>query len=53
MSDAAIVVMWANSDGTFTLSQRSSSGEVMPTVDSNPARVATRQSTLSSVRILT
>jgi len=41
--------MWANADGTVTLSQRVAPREVMPTVDVNPARVATLSDTLTSV----
>ncbi len=35
-----MVIMWPNSDGTITISQRSASGEAMPTLVSNPPRVA-------------
>ncbi|OJT06970.1 hypothetical protein TRAPUB_2171 [Trametes pubescens] len=41
MSNTPMVIMWPNSDGTMTLSQRKAPSEVMPTVDSNPPRVAT------------
>jgi len=47
MANAAMVIMWPNNDGTITLSQRTASGEVMPTFDSNPPRVATQSSSLS------
>ncbi|KAI0779570.1 hypothetical protein C8Q74DRAFT_1198609 [Fomes fomentarius] len=40
MAGSPMVIMWPNSDGTITLSQRSASGEVMPTLVSNPPRVA-------------
>jgi len=41
MANAKMVIMWPNSDGSVTLSQRTASGEVMPTPDNNPPRVAT------------
>ena len=41
MSNSAMVIMWANSDGSITLSQRSAPGEVMPIVDNNPPFKAT------------
>ena len=44
-----MVIMWPNSDGTITLSQRTAPGEVMPTLDSNPARVATADAASSDV----
>ncbi|KAF8914525.1 hypothetical protein CPB85DRAFT_1298321 [Mucidula mucida] len=48
MAGSPMVIMWENSDGTFTLSQREATAEVLPAVDSDPPRVATLQSTLSS-----
>ncbi|KAJ7122388.1 hypothetical protein C8R44DRAFT_786091 [Mycena epipterygia] len=39
---------WGNSDGSFTLSQRQASGEVIPTTVSSPPRVATLSTTLST-----
>lgn len=48
MANSPMVIMWTNSDGSITLSQRSASGEVMPTVVSSPPRVATQQPSLSS-----
>ncbi|KLO16026.1 hypothetical protein SCHPADRAFT_823713 [Schizopora paradoxa] len=48
MANTPMVIMWANSDGSITLSQRQASGHVMPTVVSSPPRVATAQPTLSS-----
>lgn len=36
MAGSPMVIMWENSDGTFMLSQRTASGYVMHTVDSNP-----------------
>jgi hypothetical protein len=44
-----MVIMWANADGTVTLSQRTAPREVMPTLDPNPHRVATLSHTLTSV----
>ncbi|KAF9648995.1 CBD9-like protein [Thelephora ganbajun] len=49
MSGSKIVVVWPNSDGTFTLSQRIATGHVLPSVDSNPSRVATMQQSASDV----
>ncbi|KAI1794222.1 CBD9-like protein [Ganoderma leucocontextum] len=40
MANSPMVIMWSNSDGNITLSQRQASSEVMPTVVSNPPRVA-------------
>ncbi|KAF8955170.1 hypothetical protein BDZ97DRAFT_1860297 [Flammula alnicola] len=40
MGNAPMVVMWPNSDGSVTLSQRSSSGHSTPRVDSNPPQIA-------------
>jgi len=47
MAHTPMVIMWMNSDGTATLSQRKASSEAMPTVDSNPPRTATFSSALS------
>jgi hypothetical protein len=47
-----MVIMWPNSDGTITLSQRKASSEVEPKVDSSPPRVASLSSALSSVGVL-
>lgn len=49
MSDSKMVIMWKNEDGTVTLSQRTSPYEVMPTVDSNPPRIAATSLAASSV----
>ncbi|KAL4253110.1 hypothetical protein ABKN59_002173 [Abortiporus biennis] len=49
MANSPMVIMWPNSDGSITLSQRKTNAEVMPTVDSNPPRQATLQSSLSSL----
>lgn len=49
MANTPMVIMWPNSDGSITLSQRHTNAEVMPTVDSNPPRTATKQDALSSL----
>ena len=49
MANSPMVVMWPNSDGTITLSQRETTAEVMPTVVSDPPRIATLSMSLSSV----
>ncbi|THH26653.1 hypothetical protein EUX98_g7532 [Antrodiella citrinella] len=49
MANTPMVIMWPNSDGTITLSQRKAPQEVMPTVDPSPPRVATIQPSLSSL----
>lgn len=41
MSNSPMVIMWSNSDGTITVSQREASGHSTPQVVSNPDRVAT------------
>lgn len=51
MAGSPMVIMWSNSDGTITLSQRSASSEVQPKLDSNPPRVASLLTNLSSVRL--
>ncbi|KAF7343078.1 CBD9-like protein [Mycena venus] len=48
MANTPIIIMWENPDGYITLSQRQASGEVMPTVDANPPRVATLDTALST-----
>ncbi|KAF7376657.1 CBD9-like protein [Mycena sanguinolenta] len=48
MANTPMVIMWGNSDGTVTLSQRQASAEVMPTVVANPPRIATVSDTLST-----
>lgn len=40
--------MWPNADGSVTLSQRSAPSEQMPTLDSNPPRVASESSLLTN-----
>jgi len=47
MANTPMVIMWMNSDGTITLSQRQASAEVMPTVVSNPPRTASLDNALS------
>jgi len=47
MANSPMVIMWPNPDGTITLSQRETSGEIMPTVVSDPPRVATLLTSLS------
>ncbi len=47
MANTPMVIMWPNSDGSITLSQRQASAEIMPTVVSNPPRTATLESSLS------
>lgn len=44
-----MVITWLNPDGKVTLSQRTAPGEIMPTVDSSPPRVATLSESLSIV----
>jgi hypothetical protein len=48
MEGSPMVIMWPNSDGSITLSQRKAPQEIMPTVDSNPPRIATLAATLST-----
>jgi hypothetical protein len=50
MAGSDVVVLWPNSDGTFTLSQRTATGHELPSVDSSPARVATMLQSASDVR---
>lgn len=49
MVNTPMVIMWANSDGSITLSQRLAVQHVMPTVDDNPPRLASLQQYLTSV----
>lgn len=49
MADTPMVIMWENSDGSMTLSQRQAPAEVMPTLVPDPPRVATLAPQLSSV----
>ncbi|KAJ3873438.1 hypothetical protein F5051DRAFT_381003 [Lentinula edodes] len=41
MANSPMVILWSNSDGLVTLSQRQAPAEVMPTVVSSPPRTAT------------
>jgi hypothetical protein len=50
MSGTPVVVVWPNSDGTITLSQRKPTGHALPPVDPNPPRVATVEQSASDVR---
>ncbi|EIW63574.1 uncharacterized protein TRAVEDRAFT_161917 [Trametes versicolor FP-101664 SS1] len=49
MANTPMVIMWPNSDGTMTLSQRKAPQEVMPTVDPSPPRVATANTAASDL----
>jgi len=49
MAGSPMVIMWPNTDGSITLSQRKTSAEVMPTVDPSPPRPATLETSLSSL----
>ncbi|KAJ7782508.1 hypothetical protein DFH07DRAFT_790896 [Mycena maculata] len=48
MSNTPMVIMWGNSDGSVTLSQRQAPSEIQPTLVSDPPRVATLSTTLST-----
>ncbi|KAJ3554146.1 hypothetical protein NM688_g3256 [Phlebia brevispora] len=48
MANSDMVIMWSNSDGSITLSQRTAPGEVMPTLDSSPPFTASIVSSMSS-----
>ena len=52
MSGSPMVIMWSNSDGNVTLSQRTAPYEIEPTLDSNPPRIATLSESLTSVWVL-
>ncbi|GJE90223.1 CBD9-like protein [Phanerochaete sordida] len=47
MANSPMVILWPNSDGSITLSQRKAPAEVMPTVDQNPPRIATLEADLA------
>ncbi|KAI0821668.1 hypothetical protein BC628DRAFT_1329028 [Trametes gibbosa] len=49
MANTPMVIMWPNSDGSVTISQRKATAEIMPTVDSNPPRKATADTTASDI----
>ncbi|KZP07363.1 CBD9-like protein [Athelia psychrophila] len=51
MANSPMVIIWPNSDGSVTLSQRMATGEVMPTVVSSPPQVASLDMGLSSVPV--
>ncbi|KAJ3733386.1 CBD9-like protein [Lentinula guzmanii] len=48
MSNNPMVILWSNSDGSITLSQRVAPSWVMPEVVSDPPRIATLSSDLST-----
>lgn len=50
MANTPMVIMWMNSDGSATLSQRKAPTEVMPTVDPSPPRTASMATNLNVVR---
>ncbi|KAH6913838.1 hypothetical protein BKA70DRAFT_646105 [Coprinopsis sp. MPI-PUGE-AT-0042] len=47
MTRSPMVIMWANEDGTLTLSQRQANSYTMPAVVPDPPRVATAETALS------
>ncbi|KZP30315.1 CBD9-like protein, partial [Athelia psychrophila] len=49
MANSPMVIIWPNSDGSVTLSQRMATGHAMPTVVSSPPRVASLDMGLSNV----
>ncbi|KAF8504109.1 hypothetical protein JB92DRAFT_2968863 [Gautieria morchelliformis] len=49
MANTPMVIMWPNTDGTMTLSQRQASGLVMPTPVASPTNVATAATSLSTL----
>lgn len=49
MANTPMVIVWPNSDGTVTISQRKAPAEQMPTVDSSPPRTATLDMAASSL----
>lgn len=51
-TDTPMVIMWPNSDGSITLSQRQAPSEIMPTLVANPPKVATVAPALSTVRCI-
>lgn len=51
MVNSPLVVVWSNSDGSITVSQRLASSYVMPTVDPNPPFTATAEPSLSNLNI--
>ena len=51
MSGTPMVILWINSGGSVTVSQRTAPAEIMPTLDSNPPRNATQLPDLTRVSI--
>ncbi|KIJ39420.1 hypothetical protein M422DRAFT_49570 [Sphaerobolus stellatus SS14] len=49
MANTPMVILWPNTDGSITLSQRQAPAQIMPTVVSNPPFVATAAPSLSSL----
>ncbi|KAJ1308935.1 hypothetical protein OPQ81_004618 [Rhizoctonia solani] len=49
MANSPMVIMWANQDGSLVLSQREATAHTEPRVVSNPPRVATIRSDLSTL----
>ncbi|KAI0085042.1 hypothetical protein BDY19DRAFT_1076837 [Irpex rosettiformis] len=49
MANSPMVILWSNTDGSVTLSQRQSPSQAAPTVVSNPPRTATVEQSLSVV----
>ena len=50
MANSQMVIVWPNSDGTITLSQRDATSHNMPTPLANPSQVANLALTNSIVR---
>lgn len=48
MAGTEMVILWSNSDGTITISQRTATGESQPLLTNNPSRVASLSQDLSS-----
>ncbi|KAI3615678.1 hypothetical protein WG66_011837 [Moniliophthora roreri] len=48
MTNSPMVVLWSNSDGSITLSQRQATERTMPTIVDNPPRVAVVENSLSA-----
>ncbi|THH06768.1 hypothetical protein EW145_g3855 [Phellinidium pouzarii] len=49
MTDAKMVIMWPNSDGSISLSQRTATGHVEPVPDPSPPRIATTYQPLTTI----
>lgn len=49
MSGTEMFILWSNTDGSITLSQRTASGQFEPVYNQNPTRVATLAVDLSAV----